>query len=287
MTSPAKEKEMAEKRSTAASTQQFWERPEAGESYDRDFCDTLGWYTNESELQPVVALLGGLRGKKILDVGCGTGRYLERLNPDNVLVGLDLSRSMLAAASKRVPHAVFHAGSAVNLPFPDQSFDVVYSVRVIQHIQEQEKMITEMKRVCKPGGQILLLAYNSWSGLNLYKQLRMSRAGRFLNLFFKPLLGRRSFLNPWGFEYDNYCSIPEIQGWFEKHGCRVTHAWGVTLGAPWFLNDFFIGKVLQKATPTFLRLWFRFVLVLDRTVAHYFPFRYFTDKVLVAAVCAS
>jgi len=54
------------------------------------------------------------------------------------------------------------------------------------------------------------------------------------------ILGRRSFFNPWGFDYDNYCSLPELSGMFEASGLRPTHRWGVTSAMPWFLNSFFL-----------------------------------------------
>ena len=262
----------------------FWNRAGAGESYDRDFEGQIGRYVNDSETKPFRELIGSMRGLKVLDVGCGTGRYLQLFNPGNELNGLDISDQMLSVARQKLPNAKFHIGSADSLPFPDDAFDLVISVRVIQHLSDQEKMVREMVRVCRPNGRVILLSYNSWSLLCLYKQIRMSWIGRLLNLPFKPLLGRRSFFNPWGFVYDNYCSIPELRRWMRRQGLRIENCLGVTLGHPWFWNDFLIGKVMERYAPFLLHLLLTFSRFLDRTIARHFPFKYFADKNIVVGV---
>ena len=265
---------------TVSDTRSFWKRGGAGTAYDAEFKDIVGWYVNESELRPFADLFRERRGAKVLDVGCGTGRHLALFHPSNELFGLDLSSEMLACAAERVPQAKFLAASADTLPFENDTFDIVLSVRVLQHIQDQEKFVEEMVRVCKPGGQVALLSYNSWSLLCLYKQIRMSRIGRVLNIPFKLILGRRSFFNPWGFTYDNYCSVPEISGWMRAAGVSPEKIWGATLGQAWFWNDFFIGKVLQRTAPAVLKLLMRIFLWMDHTLARHWPLKYFSEKVV-------
>ncbi len=265
-------------------TKSFWNRAGAGESYDKEFSGQIGWYVNESEIRPFQDLIRSVSGIKILDVGCGTGRYLKLFNPNNDLNGLDLSEQMLVQARAKVPQAKFTAGSAETLPFPDASFDMVMSVRMLQHMPDQKKVIQEMARVCRPGGRVVLISYNTWSFLCLYKQLRLSRLAKILNIPLKPLLRQRSFLNPWGFTYDNYCSMNELCGWLKGMGFSIETTWGATLGQPWFWNDFFIGKILEKMAPFLLRPLIALFLFLDATLARCFPFKYFTDKNIVVGI---
>lgn len=269
---------------TSQSTHHFWTRAEAGKEYDQEFQGLIGWYTNLSELQPIEDLLKAVQHQKILDVGCGTGRYLGVLNSNNQLVGLDFSVPMLEIAKEKNLQAVFTAGSAAALPFPNESFDIVLSIRVLQHIHNQKKLVEEAARVCSKNGRVILLSYNSWSLLSLYKQIRMSWIGRILNLPFGLLLGRRSFFNKWGFEYDNYCSLPELERMMRSAGVAPQLSWGVTTAMPWFLNDFFVGKILQKVCPGFFEIVLKGFLFLDRTLARHFPLKFFTDKVLVLGV---
>ncbi len=264
-----------------AASKKFWKRQGAGFVYDRQFQNKVGWYIDYSETFPLLELVQTLKNAKVLDVGCGTGRFLARFPEPNILFGVDLSESMLQIAKTKLTRAVLSVASAIELPFADRSFDLVYSVRVIQHIRDQQKMITELARVCKPGGRVIIVAYNTWSLLNLYKQIRMSWVGRILNIPFGFLLKEKSFFGKWGFEYDNYCSVFEIERMMKSSGLRPTYSCGLSTGMPWFLQSFFIGKIIQTIAPWLLSWLLNFAIFLDRTVARMIPFKYFTDLVLV------
>jgi ubiquinone/menaquinone biosynthesis C-methylase UbiE len=83
-------------------------------------------------------------------VGSGRG-YLQDLVEDDT--GLDLSPSVA-----RRYHKKFVAGSATALPFPDNTFDAIWTVWGLEHIPEPEKTMREMRRVLKPGGKLFLMA---------------------------------------------------------------------------------------------------------------------------------
>ena len=259
----------------------YWRRPKAGVIYDLEFRNLVGRFADRSETEPLLDLVGGLKGKKILEVGCGTGRFLKLFDSSNELYGLDVSEEMLQIARQRNPGASLHVGSAELLPFDSGAFDVVYCFRVLQHIVNQEKVVHEIARVTKPGGMVILVTYNSWSPLNLYKHLRMSSAGRILNIPFALILGRRSFFGPWGFLYDNYCSMPELQRWMDHSAIASRLSWGVTCWMPWFFNSFFLGKVLEMTIPTFFRWFLSSCLWCDRHIARYAPVKYFMDLILL------
>lgn len=95
----------------------------------------------------------GLKDKKVLEVGSGQGS-LQDLAAD--YTGLDISA---AAASKY--HKKFVVASATAMPFPDNSFDAIWTVWVVEHIPEPERALREMRRVLKPGGKLYLhVAWN-------------------------------------------------------------------------------------------------------------------------------
>lgn len=98
-------------------------------------------------------------GQRILDLGCGWGRVLKPvLDRKGCAVGLDLSMNMLGLAGKHLkkngysPELVRGDGTA--LPFKDRSFDMVYSLLVLQHLSKENGRIVfdEISRVLKPGG---------------------------------------------------------------------------------------------------------------------------------------
>jgi SAM-dependent methyltransferase len=98
-------------------------------------------------------------GARVLEVGCGTGLILGRIAPiAKEARGIDLSPGMLAAAKARGLDVV--EGSATDLPFSDAAFDVVYSFKVLAHVPDIERALTEVRRVLRPGGTAILEFYN-------------------------------------------------------------------------------------------------------------------------------
>ncbi|MDB4929597.1 MAG: Methyltransferase type 11 [Myxococcaceae bacterium] len=110
------------------------------------------------------------RGKRCLEVGCGTGLILERVAAvASEAVGIDLSPGMLEKARER--GLTVHEAPATKLPFDDARFDLVYSYKVLAHVPEIEVALAEMARVCAPGGTILAEFYNPYSLRYLAKTL--------------------------------------------------------------------------------------------------------------------
>jgi ubiquinone/menaquinone biosynthesis C-methylase UbiE len=108
----------------------------------------------------VAALLGDVREKQILDVGCGTGRHALRLASAGAVVqALDFSAAMLERArqkpgSQKVTFRVHDLGDS--LPFPNASFDRVLCALVLDHVKDLEGLFAEMLRVCRPQGFVVI-----------------------------------------------------------------------------------------------------------------------------------
>jgi len=114
------------------------------------------------------------QGARVLDVGCGTGRWVRRLKEHGLfVVGIDQSSDMLSLARKRGTLSPMVSGEVQNLPFRDESFECVSAVTVIQHIppQEQVRAISEMVRVLRPGGYLLLIELIRGHGLHVFSRL--------------------------------------------------------------------------------------------------------------------
>jgi ubiquinone/menaquinone biosynthesis C-methylase UbiE len=105
--------------------------------------------------------LGPLAGKRVLDVGCGKGRFARVFlaqEPAVELWGLDISEAML----RFVPEGIHtRAGSMTELPFADHFFDGAYATESLEHAVEIEKAVGEICRVVKPGGRIAIIDKNA------------------------------------------------------------------------------------------------------------------------------
>ena len=101
-------------------------------------------------------------GGRVLDVGVGTGLELPMFGPNVRVTGIDLCEPMLAIARKRVEaHKLGNVEDllvmdAMDLKFPDASFDAVIGPYVLTVVPEPERTLDEMARVVKPGGEIIL-----------------------------------------------------------------------------------------------------------------------------------
>jgi ubiquinone/menaquinone biosynthesis C-methylase UbiE len=95
-------------------------------------------------------------GLKVLEVGCGPGRFLNRVTSEFrvAAIGLDIDRESLRALPPRI-YGV--AGSAHELPFGGDTFDFALVRFVLRHIRRPEKVVAEVMRVLKPGGGICVL----------------------------------------------------------------------------------------------------------------------------------
>jgi ubiquinone/menaquinone biosynthesis C-methylase UbiE len=112
--------------------------------------------------------LGDLAGRRVLDVGCGKGRFARVLAaeyPTAEVWGLDISVAMLRAAPASVRTC---AGSMTELPFPDGAFDAAYATESLEHAVEIERAVAEICRVVKPGGRIAIIDKNlrQWGRLS-------------------------------------------------------------------------------------------------------------------------
>lgn len=101
---------------------------------------------------------------RILDVGCGTGLFARRLAeefPQASVVGLDLSEGMLAKAAVNCASVADRVelvkGDSENLPFDDNSFDLVTCIHSFHHYPNQERVVREMYRVLAPDGQAMII----------------------------------------------------------------------------------------------------------------------------------
>jgi phosphatidylethanolamine/phosphatidyl-N-methylethanolamine N-methyltransferase len=126
-------------------------------------------------LQPgrkrAVDRLGLKPGHRVLEVGIGTGLNAELYPRDCAVTGIDISRAMLEKARQRIHrnglrHIQLLEMDAAHLTFPDDTFDIVYAPYLVSAVPDPVAVAREMRRVCRPGGRIVILNHfrspNAW-----------------------------------------------------------------------------------------------------------------------------
>lgn len=135
----------------------------------KKYYDDYGtWYDKERDNTYYYSLINDIEtgvvreyaiDKKTLEIGCGTGIILSQVSKfTQKSWGIDLSSGMLEAAKKKNLHV--KEANAVNIPFDDEEFDVVYSFKVLAHIPNIQEVIAEIYRVLQPNGIAILEYYN-------------------------------------------------------------------------------------------------------------------------------
>ncbi|GEM_PF-5993179 len=116
-------------------------------------------YFQKKAFQRMIKKIGDLDGKNVLDVGCGTGRWSKMFrNSGAKVTGIDLSETRLENNKEKIAGVDFKCMSVTDLDFANETFDVVNSVTVLQHIpyKLKEQAIKEIVRVTKKNGYVAL-----------------------------------------------------------------------------------------------------------------------------------
>jgi len=136
-------------------------------------------------------------GERVLDLGCGNGRLLEIFKDISVdYIGVDSSEKLIEIAKRKYPKAKFQKADALNLPFPANYFDKIYSIAVFHHIPSVKfrlRFLREAKRVLKPEGLLILAVWNLWQQKFLKYHLKFF----FLKLIKKSKLDFKDIFYPW------------------------------------------------------------------------------------------
>jgi SAM-dependent methyltransferase len=178
---------------------------------------------------PEAAEFANHRGQRVLEIGCGTGCDLLQFAKNGAnATGVDITPMHLELARRRVGSlAQVIESDARKLPFPDSSFDYVYSHGVLHHSDEPRKIVDEIFRILRPGGRFNIQVYSLFSYFSLWTLLRYGKewklyvensrdpvhidlyTGRSLRLLFAPakLTITKHQCKPWE-------SLAPLFGWF-------------------------------------------------------------------------
>jgi ubiquinone/menaquinone biosynthesis C-methylase UbiE len=169
-----------------------------------------------------------LAGRTVLEVGAGTGRDADKIaSQDAITYALDYSEKSLTLMSESVRHDVrIVCGDAFNLPFLDESLDVVFHQGLLEHFRNPGDMIDEHVRVLKRGGALLVDVPQRYHYYTVLKHILI-------------LLGR------WFAGWETEFSVAQLSRLVEKRGMRVVGVYGHNPSPPiWYRGA---RRILLKA----------------------------------------
>ncbi len=202
--------------------------------------EEMGWRLRMLGVSPE-----DFRGKRVIELGCGTGEYAlwYATNGAASVTGVDLSEGSLALAEQKraqagITNATFRRMDVLNLEFPDDSFDYAYSVGVLHHTGDPARGFRELSRVTKPGGIVIVSLYSSFSRLRLRWKQALCRVLGGDDIDRRARIGRRLFFNTmrkmnkryhetnyelisydiFGFPHESLHSGGEVLRWFDDCG---------------------------------------------------------------------
>jgi SAM-dependent methyltransferase len=180
--------------------QRFWEDHACGDTqvgglrerfhgdYDRFFKDYDRFrYQNERHLPACIDGLD-ITHKQVLEIGLGEGADSERLIRRGAYwSGVDLTaesieRVKIRLALRELPHRELRQGSVLDLPFADNSFDMVFSHGVLHHVPDVRQAQSEIYRILRPGGELVIMVYARWS-LNYLVSIALIRRAALLGAY--------------------------------------------------------------------------------------------------------
>jgi ubiquinone/menaquinone biosynthesis C-methylase UbiE len=169
------------------------------------------------EVERVKDVLATVRGpvETVLDFGCGQGSWIAMLRetfPGAELVGIDISRRAIEMAQRRFPRESFRSFDGGDVPFDDESFDLVFSYHVLEHVLDIERTASEMVRVARRGRYICAVFPAGNPDSLEHRLVRLAKRG------WDPATGCFYFEDP---GHLRRLTTDEVVELFDRHGATL------------------------------------------------------------------
>ncbi len=179
----------------------------------------------------------------VLDLGCGNGRFYELLKNKTNYFGVDNSKELISLAKKRYPETCFKKGNVLNIPFPDNYFNKVFSVSVLHHIPSKElrkEFLKQAKRVLKPKGILIITVWDLKEKKRIKKIIRKNY---FLKIIGKSKLDFNDAFIDWhgiSKQFVHSFSFFELKSLVKKSGFNLIDSGIIKIKGKKSLSNFFI-----------------------------------------------
>lgn len=157
----------------------------------------------------VQEMVGRLRSRRVLDIGCGTGALLKKLFEAGIEIsGIDIHPRAVERCKKTTPKALIIRGDAIRLPLRDSSFEMVLALDIMEHVDRDDLLLAEAFRTLKPGGRLIIVV-PAWRWLFMERDRAAGHLRRYRRRDVVSLLNRAGFLLE-SFNYYNFILFPLV-----------------------------------------------------------------------------
>jgi len=227
-----------------------WAYDILGEHYDQSFQREIDLAENEAVFDLFRQKTGSLTGRDILDLGCGTGLFLEhvKVSPRHY-TGVDISKTMLRQAKMKFPRFRFLQADMKRLRFQPESFDIAVSFfGSFSYCRRPYRAVSEIRRVLRPGGKVFLMAFGpgyaaekpDFTEMGGYQVQKLCWRNRPFRLLFSGFRITECF----GFSW-----LPNRLDWSRKALARLLKLEAKTIGRLWPDQCFFQVVIGEKIAP--------------------------------------
>lgn len=188
------------------------------------------------------------KGDKILDLGCGNGRFYKAFSENIDYIGVDASEELITIAKEKFPEANFRVDNALDLSFEKDTFDTIYSFAVFHHFPSKElrqKFLKEAKRVLKPNGTLIITV---WNLLDNKKGRKLLLKYTWKKIIGKTKLGVKDIYYPWKRgektvqRYYHVFTKRELEKLFKKENFKIMDLGKISRPKSTQSNLFIVGK---------------------------------------------
>lgn len=163
----------------------------------------------------------------ILEAGCGISLTMDTLSSSSdMTVGLDISAVALNRANRFFEKPLLIQADLNNLPFKNNSFDLIYNVGVIEHFVDPIPPIKEMQRVLKPSGNLIISVPNLFTIWTIVRKV-------------KDFLSRLGVMKKWKFGYERSYSKKQLENLFQSVGLGFPEIFGSGTFEAFYITFYF------------------------------------------------
>jgi len=201
--------------------------------------------------------------EKVLIIGCGSQDEMSIINKKCKGVAIDISKSAIKKSREKYPKFEYLVADATDLPFPKNSFDCVVCSEVIEHIPEDEKALSEVRKVLKNDGVFIITTPNWLSWYGLFRKIAEK-------LFKKPFTSG-------GQPIDNWSTPFSLRRKIKKYGFEITLFRGL-----WYYPPTGKGKkqIPWRITFPMVKLFYPFEILFRRILPQFGHMILFKTKLI-------